>query len=179
VQRLRELERSGIVKREQASYRLTAAGEALRPLVEQMGLWAQRWCARTLSEHDLDDSLLVWSLHRSLKVPPHVTRRVVLRFDFHGLPRSLRLARRSWWLLAQGGEVEICIKDPGYEVDVILTADLRSLMEVVLARRSLRSAQRSGQVKLQGDSALVRELPGWLPLNGELAHTMGIVAASP
>ena len=178
VQRLRELERSGIVARQQAGYRLTAAGEALRPLVEQMGMWAQHWCARTLSEQDLDDALLVWSLHRSLKVPPQLARRIVLRFDFHGLPRGLRLARRSWWLLAQGGEVEICIKDPGYEVDVVVTADLRSLIEVVLARRSLAEAQRSGRVKLQGDAKLVRALPGWLPLNGELARSMGIAPAA-
>jgi hypothetical protein len=155
-------------------YRLTPAGEALRPIVEQMGLWAQHWSTRGLLDRDLDDALLVWGLHRTLKLPPELRQRVVLRFDFVGLPRRARVARRSWWLLAQAGEVEICLKDPGYETDVLVTADLRSFTEVVLGLRNLRSAQREGRIRLQGDTALARALPGWLPLNGELMTTLGI-----
>lgn len=171
--RLRQLERAGIV-RHSGDYRLTPAGEALRPIVEQMGLWAQHWSTRGLLEQDLDDALLVWGLRRALKLPPALRRRVVLRFDFFGLPRRARVARRSWWLLAQAGEVEICLKDPGYETDVLVTADLRSFTEVVLGLRDLRSAQREGRIRMQGDAALARALPGWLPLNGELMTTLGI-----
>jgi DNA-binding HxlR family transcriptional regulator len=171
--RLRQLERAGIV-RHVGEYRLTPAGEALRPIVEQMGLWAQHWSTRGLLDRDLDDALLVWGLHRTLKLPPELRQRVVLRFDFVGLPRRARVARRSWWLLAQAGEVEICLKDPGYETDVLVTADLRSFTEVVLGLRNLRSAQREGRIRLQGDTALARALPGWLPLNGELMTTLGI-----
>lgn len=183
--RLRQLERAGIVRHAGAApgkggeYRLTAAGEALRPIVEQMGLWARHWSTRGLLQEDLDDALLVWGLHRTLRLPAELRRRIVLRFDFHGLPRRLRIAKRSWWLLAQAGTVEICLKDPGFDTDVLVTADLRSFIEVVLGERSLSSAQREGRVRLQGDAALARALPGWLPLNGELLTTMGIAPGVP
>jgi DNA-binding HxlR family transcriptional regulator len=183
--RLRQLERAGIVRHAGAApgkggeYRLSAAGEALRPIVEQMGLWAQHWSTRGLLDQDLDDALLVWGLRRTLKLPPHLRRRVVLRFDFLGLPRRARVAQRSWWLVADGGEVEICLKDPGYETDVLVTADLRSFTEVVLGVRSLSAAQREGRIRLQGDAALARALPGWLPLNGELMTTLGIARGMP
>ncbi|HEX6267490.1 MAG TPA: helix-turn-helix domain-containing protein [Burkholderiales bacterium] len=175
AQRLRELEEAKILTGDGAGYRLTAAGEALRPLIEEMGLWAQHWHSRGLDDEDLDDKLLMWSLRRSLRLPPDIGRRMVLRFDFHGLPRSARVARRSWWLLAQpAAEVEICMKDPGYDTDIVVTADLRAFTEVLLGRRALPGALREGCVTLQGRAALVRALPQWLPLNGEAMRSMGI-----
>ena len=172
--RLRDLEDAGIVRKGSDGYRLTEAGEALRPIVEQMGMWAQRWRTGPLADANLDDKLLMWSLRRSLRLPPGIGRRLVLRFDFHGLPRGARVARRSWWLLAQDGEVEICIKDPGYDTDAIVVADLRAFTEVILGRRPLPAALREGCVKVQGPPAMVRALPRWLPLNGEAMQGMGI-----
>lgn len=177
AKRLRELEDAGVARKADDGYRLTDAGEALRPIVEQMGMWAQQWRTGALADDDLDDKLLMWGLRRSLRLPPGMDRRVLLRFDFHGLPRSARVARRSWWLLAQHGEVEICVKDPGYDVDVLITADLRAFTEVILGRRPLAAALREGCVKLHGAPALVRQLRQWLPLNGEARETMNIVKA--
>jgi DNA-binding HxlR family transcriptional regulator len=176
TQRLRELEAAGMVHKDAAGYRLTAAGEALRPTIEQMGLWAQDWLRTRLADEYLDDKLLMWSLRRSLRLPDDFRSRLLLRFDFYGLPRGSRVARRSWWLLAEPpGDVEICVKDPGYDTDVVVVADLRAFTEVVLGRRTLAVALREGCVKLQGHPALVRSLPRWLPLNGEATHSMGLV----
>ena len=183
--RLRQLERAGIVRHAGAApgkggeYRLTPAGEALRPIVEQMGLWARHWSTRGLLDQDLDDALLVWGLHRSLRVPTEIRRRIVLRFDFYGLPRSARVARRSWWLVAQASEVEICLKDPGFETDAQVSADLRCFTEVLLGDRTLRAAQREGRIRLQGAPAVVRALPQWLPLNGEALTGLGIAPGVP
>ena len=174
--RLRELEAAGVVRKDRGHYRLTDGGEALRPIVEQMGLWAQYWLKGGLADQDLDDKLLMWSLRRSLRLPAGIGRRLVLRFDFHGLPRAARVLRRSWWLLAQEpGEVEICVKDPGFDIDVVVVADLRSFTEVVLGHRALAGAMREGRVSLQGHPALLRGLRQWLPLNGEAMKSMGLV----
>jgi DNA-binding HxlR family transcriptional regulator len=176
TQRLRELEDADIVKKSAAGYRLTEAGEALRPVIEEMGLWAQHFLKRNLDDADLDDKLLMWSLRRSLRLPPDIGRRLVLRFDFHGIPRNARVARRSWWLLAHpADETELCVKDPGYDTDLVVVADLRAFTEVILGRRPLLGALREGCVRLQGPAALVRALPRWLPLNGEAMQSMGIV----
>ena len=94
AQRLRELEAAGMVHKDAERYRLTAAGEALRPTIEQMGLWAQDWLRARLADEYLDDKLLMWSLRRSLRLPGDFRRRLLLRFDFHGLPRGSRVASR-------------------------------------------------------------------------------------
>src|SRR6185437_11450725 len=69
--RLDELAIAGIVERRQDStgtrYVLTAAGEELRPVVEQLGVWGRRWLPTEYGEQDLDPRLLVWDIHRHLR----------------------------------------------------------------------------------------------------------------
>jgi len=175
--RLQQLVDAGIARRTGAGeYLLTPAGEALRPIIEGMGLWALQWGQASLSDHDLDDRLLMWAMRRYLRVPPaYQDRRVVLRFDFFGLPPSARTATRSWWLVVERGEVEVCIKDPGYETAVTMTADLRAFMEVLLGQRAYNGALRDGSIRIAGAKAFVRSLPDWMPLNGEAKTSLGIV----
>lgn len=63
--------------------------------------------------------------------------------------------RRSWWLLARSPEeVEICVKDLGFETNVVIEADLRAFTEAILGRRTLPAALREGPVKLHGPAVL-------------------------
>lgn len=61
--RLRTLERVGIVERRRpggaTEYRLTEAGEELRPIIEQLGVWGQRWARGDVRPEHLDASLLM------------------------------------------------------------------------------------------------------------------------
>lgn len=57
VERLKELEDNGIVMRSvtdarppQVSYRLTEKGEALGPVLDSVGSWAEKWCAQGATE---------------------------------------------------------------------------------------------------------------------------------
>lgn len=62
AQRLKELEKLGIVISHEKEtgqgykYLLTPAGEALRPLIEAMGVWAQQWGGEQIASEDLDDA---------------------------------------------------------------------------------------------------------------------------
>src|SRR5687767_8089680 len=53
AQRLRKLQEVGVVRRMRSvdgwEYRLTAAGEELRPIVEQIGHWGARWIGSRLT----------------------------------------------------------------------------------------------------------------------------------
>ncbi|HYD55771.1 MAG TPA: winged helix-turn-helix transcriptional regulator [Burkholderiales bacterium] len=165
--RLRLLRDAGVVQLDGTTYRLTASGEALRPILDEMGQWAQRWGIAVLTDHDVDDRLLIWHLRRTLRLPESLHgRRVVVRFDFYGLPRGSRLARRSWWLVAEHGEVDLCYKNPGHEVDVTITADVRAFLDVLLGHRKLADAARSRTVRIEGDAALVRVISRWIPEAG-------------
>ena len=78
-------------------YHLTAAGRELFPVVEKMGLWAQRWLRHDLVDTaDLDSDLLMWDIRRNVlaKSPPRDSRYVV-EFRLSGVP----ISRRGYWLV--------------------------------------------------------------------------------
>lgn len=165
--RLRLLREAGVLRLDGTEYRLTPAGEALRPIIDEMGQWAQRWGVAVLTDHDVDDRLLMWHLRRTLQVPAAFQgKRVVVHFEFFGLPRHARLARRSWWLVAEDSEVDLCYKNPGYEVDVTVVADLRAFLEMLLGIRTLPESARDQSIRLSGAATLVRAVSKWLPAAG-------------
>jgi len=85
-QRLKELERAGIVTRTRHSsdkgvfeYQMTQSGKELRAVVEAMGFWGQRWVEARLSLQNLDVSLLMWDMRRNLNPTPLPDGRTVRR----------------------------------------------------------------------------------------------------
>jgi DNA-binding HxlR family transcriptional regulator len=170
AQRLRELEGAGVVtstpraRGRGREYRLTSAGEELRPLIETLGAWGQRWATRRLTPDDLDAELLAWDLHRRLNVERLPSRRVVVRFDLRGVPRG-QPGRRTWWLVLKQPDVDLCLKDPGYEVDLTVGADLAALTRVWMGSERFGDAVRAGHIELSGPRELVQAFPGWLGLS--------------
>ena len=171
AQRLRQLEDAGIVRSAAKStgrgreYFLTPAGEELRPLIDSLGEWGQRWARSQVNADDLDPGLLMWDIHRRVNVERLPAHRVVVLFDFRGVPKAWRTVR-AFWLVLQRSEVDLCLKDPGFEVDLVVDADLAALTKVWLGDTRLGDAMRSGLVRLNGPSTLVRAFPGWLALSG-------------
>jgi DNA-binding HxlR family transcriptional regulator len=165
-QRLARLERAGIVAQRpgpggRPEYHPTEAGRELWPVVEMLGTWGQRWARREVTAEQLDPSLLMWDIRRRIdftRVPP---RRTVIRFAFSGLTRG----HRTWWLVLDRGEADLCLSDPGYDVDLAVDADLRSLIMVWMGDLPLHRVLRSGAVTVSGARPLVRAFPGWLRLN--------------
>jgi DNA-binding HxlR family transcriptional regulator len=170
AQRLRQLEDAGIVRSAAKShgrgqeYFLTSAGEEFRTLIEGLGEWGQRWARSQMSADDLDPGLLMWDMHRRVNVERLPNQRVVVLFDFRGLPKHWR-ALRYFWLILQRSDIDLCLKPPGYEVDLEVEADLTALTRVWMGDVRLADAMRSGLVRLKGPSALVRAFPGWLALS--------------
>lgn len=170
VQRLRQFEDAGIVQSTAKAsgrgreYFLTPAGEELRPLIEGLGEWGQRWARRQVSADDLDPGLLMWDVHRRINVERLPAHRVVVLFDFRGVPKAWR-DLRSFWLILQRPDVDICLKDPGFGVDLLVEADLAALTKVWMGDTRLVDAMRSRLVRLEGPTVLVRAFPGWLALS--------------
>ena len=165
AKRLKELERAGVVERrhvpgrEAAEYHLSPAGEELRSVIEGLGNWGQRWILFDLDESDLDPSLLMWDIRRSLCRESLPERRVVVDFQFP----EVRGPRRRWWLLA-GGEsrdADLCMTDPGFEVDLSVTVRLRPFTRYWLGQIEWRELVAAG-LKLDGERWLQRNFPVWL-----------------
>lgn len=171
-QRLKELEDQGVLVRVPSpegagyEYHLTEAGLALRPVIEGLGLWGHKWLQRELRREELDPALLMWDIHRRVdadKLPPG--ERTVVQFDLDGVP----LKKSRWWLVFEGGQTDLCLKNPGYEVDLHVTAHIRPLVEVWLGHLKLGDAIRSSAIRLQGNRSLIRGFKDWFALSG-FAH---------
>lgn len=167
--RLKELEQAGVVRRARgagrgAEYHLTESGRALWPVIEQLGAWGRRWALSEITSRDLDAGLLMWDLRRCTVVERLPPGRTVVKFEFTGTTSGKRL----WWLVIEDGEVELCLLDPGFEVDLHVRTALRTLTEVWLGRRSCADAVRSGAIALTGPVRLARAFPGWFDSNLKL-----------
>lgn len=88
-------------------------------------------------------------------------RRTVVRLDFTDQPAN----RRRWWFVNEAGQVELCLKDPGFEVDLYLSATLADMIHVWRGDISLASALGTGRLEVLGSSRVQRALPAWLALN--------------
>jgi DNA-binding HxlR family transcriptional regulator len=165
-QRLRQLEHAGIVSKAPAirgirAYTLTEAGRELAPIIDNLAIWGQRW-ARDMKTDDLDPAFLAWSMHTRLDTTSMPPGRVVLAFEFTGAPRDCW----RFWLVKEDGAVDMCLKDPGYEVHVRVRADLRLFVEAWRGFRDLRTEIQANRVQVTGARALAKKLPQWLRLSG-------------
>lgn len=169
ARRLRDLEVAGVLTREALSggrghrYRLTEAGKEFLPVIEQLGAWGQRWTVR-VDRRNLDAGLLMWNVRRRIALdllPPH---RVTVRFKFSGVPAAYR-GFRTFWLLLERTQVDLCVEDPGFEVDLYVDADLAAMIKVWLGDVPFKSVLRSNEVRLVGRTELAKAFPSWLMLS--------------
>lgn len=160
--RLKELELDGIVRRVDGrvtEYRLTEAGQGLASIVEAMGRWAMRWVDSDCTLANLDAQLLMWNMRRNIDPQPLPKRRVVVQFIYPELPRSAR----SYWLIVSPTQgVDLCSIDPGFDVDLHITADLRAMTSAWMGMSRMADEIAAGKITFTGDRELARTISNWL-----------------
>lgn len=142
-------------------YLTTPAGRELRPIIEMLGVWGQRWVRSQLGPQDLDPGLLMWDIRRNVDRTRFPVRRTVVEFRFTDGPKN----KRRWWILSDQHEIDLCVTDPGFEVDLYVVTDVRTLTQIWMGDLVLDRALRSGRVELIGRAALRRKLRSWLGLS--------------
>jgi DNA-binding HxlR family transcriptional regulator len=176
VERLRRLERTGVLERRVGSrgkrteYRLTSAGRELQPIIDQFGEWGARWAFGDPRPDELDPIILLWWMRRRVCIEAIDKRRVVIQFNFSGGPRQ------SYWMLIERAEVSVCLKDPGFDIDVIVSAGIVAFYQVWLGRTAFSEALRSQQVRLDGAPADTRAFSRWFAWS-PMADTVRAAAA--
>ena len=166
-QRLKELEAAGVIERHEVKtekgvyeYRLTESGQELRAVVEAMGLWGQRWIEARLSLKNLDPSLLMWDMRRNLNPTPLPDRRTVIQFLYRGLPA----ATRAYWLVVDPpGVVDLCSSDPGFDVDLYVSTDLRTMTAIWMGLTTV--AKEGDKITLTGNRDIAGKMQAWLGLS--------------
>ncbi len=167
--RLKALEHSGIVETRPAAkgrgreYHLTDAGRELFPILVGMGEWAQRWSRDELmADENLDPDLLMWDIRRRVSAEGMpADRRFTVRFEFVGVPSN----KRRYWLVFDRGEADLCMKDTGFDVDLYVSAPVRTLARVWLGHASIRAAVRAERLAFEGTRKDVARFKDWFALS--------------
>lgn len=168
AQRLKQLQLVGIVERRRGDsggfeYHLTPAGRELFPVVETMGLWAQRWLRHDLvDKENLDPNVLMWDIRRNV-VGAALPRdgRYVVGFRLSGVPVS----HRHYWLVFERGGVDLCYRNPGFDVDIFVEASLRRLTQIWLGHVPIDQAIRDGWLRLDGSRDDRHAFRSWFALS--------------
>lgn len=165
--RLKELEKFGVIERAKTNepgtydYRLTLAGRDLQQIVLGMGFWGQKWVEKESSLKNLDPSLLMWDMRRNLDPAPLPDKRCAVQF----LYPELQGRKQRWWLVIDRQGVDLCLTDPGYDVDLYVVTDLRTMTAIWMGLATVRGELDRGRLKLTGDAALKRSMQTWLGLS--------------
>ena len=138
-------------------YFLTQAGKETLPLLKGIGDWGMRWGRGDMPDSDLDVELLMAYLQRSINTEALPGDQSVIRIRFTDLKKL-----NSWWLLVKGVNVDICLEDPGKEVDVYLTSDLRTMVSGWLGDETYEAAIADKRLQLVGPAALTRNIQHWI-----------------
>jgi DNA-binding HxlR family transcriptional regulator len=168
--RLKDLEAAGIVRRVAAAgrgpdvieYRLTEAGRELGPVIEAVGVWGQKWVTAEATLKHLDADLLMWDIRRNINTAPLPRRRVNIQFSF---PDARQAERDYWLVVGPGGDIDLCKVDPGFDVDLYLSTDLRTMTEIWLGYVKIARAKADGRLVVTGGKTMEADLQAWLKLS--------------
>jgi len=160
--RLRKLERVGAIRRSPKGngrgwrYEVTDMGRELRDVLFTMGKWGERWLE--LAPEHTDPGVVLhswWTLYLDHEHLPD--NRVVARFDFPDQP----IKGNQHWFIFNKGDSEVCRTDPGFDTDLVVTAESKAFTEWHLGRLEWADAVRNAQIQVAGPRALARALPTW------------------
>jgi DNA-binding HxlR family transcriptional regulator len=177
AERLRELVAGGLVTRsgrfagKKVTYTLSAAGQALGPVVRGIAEWGQAWIDVEPSLERVDVDFLMWDIRRNVRRIPELPDQFVVEFRFQDAPEG---KQRHWLVFTEEG-VDLCYIDPGLEIDVTIETDLQTMAKVWMGWSELPTAIASRDLAIDGPRRLVAIAPKWLGLSG-LAHIKKSVA---
>ena len=174
--RLRRLQRAGIVekrllqaRRKSTEYLLTQAGRELEGVIGALTIWGEAWAFTEPEPEELDPVLLMWWLRGDVDPEQLPPTRVVVQFEF-------RLDRRaSFWLVMAANDVTLCLTDPGFEVDIQVTADLKTFYQLWWGQITYPQALNEHGVMVEGNRLLARGFPTWFHWSAA-QHMQGLKA---
>jgi hypothetical protein len=62
----------------------------------------------------------------------------------------------------ENGARELCVDNPGKEIDIHLTTDLRTMAHIWTGDMEIRAAKKTGQLQLTGNPVLIQTVSAWL-----------------
>ena len=183
--RLKQLQARGIIEkktpgtgRQSTAYYLTEAGKDLEQVILALLAWGTKWAFDDPSPEELNPVLLMWWLHRNVNKEQLPEERVIAQFDFYGV-NCYGEEQMTFWLILSREDVTLCITDPGFEVNLIITAELATFYKLWAGRIKYPDALASQKVHVEGVPSLTRAFPRWFAWNDYAAVVNSQLVAQP
>lgn len=135
----------------------TRSCEELLPIIVNLGKWGMHWASDNLTEKDFDVELLMLYLKRSIVPSKLIGRETVIRFKFTDIEKL-----SDWWVVVEGNEIDLCIHDPGKDIDVYLTTTVKTMIDVWMGESSYKQVIKSGDLILVGETFLTKDISIWM-----------------
>lgn len=162
AKRLKQLEQYHIIEkqltdsgRKTTVYHLTQAGLDLYPVINSLLSWGAMWAFGDPTPEQLDPLLLIWWMHERINREAMPDQILSLQFNFYGAKTD------TYWLVIKPDDVNICVSDPGYEINLLITADLATFFKLWLGRVEYDEILQSDNLRVDGIPEYVRAFPTW------------------
>ena len=99
----------------------------------------------------------MWDIHRNVDVAALPRERVVVHFHLQGSSDR----KSHFWLVLEAPTVDLCLTDPGYDVDVEVAGHISTMVDYWMGRADFMAAVKAGDLAVAGPRPLVRALPTW------------------
>lgn len=179
--RLKDMEIRGLVSRTQNSktghvdYALTAIARDLVPIVKALGQWAHRNVDAEISLEKLDARLLMWNMRRKIDTTYFPNGKTVIQFIFPELNED----QRNYWLITKPGHpVDLCLVDPGFDVDLYVTAELKAMTSAWMGWSRLKTEISNEKIVLSGNQKLIVGIENWMVISSFATHDYSVSTSS-
>jgi hypothetical protein len=96
---------------------------------------------------------------------------VVIQFLYPELPQT----KRYWWLVVEPqGEVDLCWSDPGFDVDLYVSTDLRTMTAIWMGVTTV--SKEDERLTFTGDRDIAATMQTWLGLSPFAAEPKRVAA---
>jgi hypothetical protein len=101
-------------------------------------------------------------MRRNIDPEPMPEKRSIIQFQYPERPS----AERQWWMVVEPETgVDLCSVDPGFDVDLYVSSDLRTMTGIWMGYDTVRAALGSERMHLTGDRKLATSMQKWLGLS--------------
>ncbi len=162
AKRLHQLQEAGVIEkqicdsgRQTTEYHLTQSGQELYDVINALSIWGANWAFGDPTPEQLDPLLLMWWIHKRVRMESLPPDRVIIQFEFYGAKSE------TYWLILSQKDVTLCLTDPGYEINLLVHADLSTFFQVWLGRMDYHEAIDTMAIEIDGLPRLTRAFPDW------------------
>ena len=82
----------------------------------------------------------------------------MVQFEYPDAPKGAK----DWWLVSENGEIDLCLNDHGYEVDILIRCSLKVMTKVWICEQLFNEAVNSQDIEVMGNPKLTSKLENWL-----------------